>query len=87
MVPSYTGSSPYLLMTKYNDYYGIGGGTGLNKMAVLDPDATETDPVTGATVMKEVLTILGPTPDPRVRASRSGASTPGRWTRPRIRSW
>jgi uncharacterized protein (TIGR03437 family) len=61
MVPSYTGASDYLLMTKYNDYYEA-GGTGLNKLAILDPEATETDPVTGATVMKEILTILGPTP-------------------------
>jgi hypothetical protein len=61
MVPSYTGTSSYLLMTKYNDYASA-GGTGLNKIAVLDPNATETDPATRATVMKEVLTILGPTP-------------------------
>ena len=33
-------------------------------MAILDPNATEHDPVLSATlVMKEVLTILGPTPD------------------------
>jgi uncharacterized protein (TIGR03437 family) len=61
MVPSYTGSSSYLLMTKYNDY-ADSGGTGLNRIAVLDPDATEKEPLTGAAVMKEVLTILGPTP-------------------------
>ena len=62
MVPSYSGKSPYLLMTKYNNYLE-GGGNGLNKIAVLDPDATETDPVTGASVMREVLTIAGVTPD------------------------
>lgn len=61
MVPSYTGGSTYLLMTKYNDYYEA-GGTGLNKLAILDPDTTETDPVTGVTVMREILTILGATP-------------------------
>ena len=51
-------------MTKYNNYsdYGI-GGNGSNKIAVLDPMCTEVDPVTGATVMKEILTIVGPTPN------------------------
>ncbi len=61
-VPSYTGTSSYLILTKYNNYAGIGTGNGQNKLAVLDPNnLTETDPVTGATVMGEVLTILGPT--------------------------
>jgi len=64
MVSSYHGSSPYLLMTKYNDYSDSGiGGSGSNKIAILDPRNTEIDPVTGATVMNEVLTILGPTPN------------------------
>jgi len=63
-VPSYTGRSGYLILTKYNNYIGINTGNGQNKVAVLDPNATETDPVTGATVMAEVLTILGPTPAP-----------------------
>lgn len=62
MVPSYTGSSSYLLMTKYNDYAGSAGGTGLNRIAILDPNATEFDPVNGNPVMNEILTILGPTP-------------------------
>jgi hypothetical protein len=64
LVSSYQGSSSYLLMTKYNNYsdYGI-GGNGSNKIAVLDPMCTEVDPVTGATVMKEILTIVGPTPN------------------------
>lgn len=64
MVPSYTGTSAYLLMTKYNNYADIGTGNGENKIAILDPHATETDPITGVTVMNEVLTILGPTPNP-----------------------
>ena len=63
MVPSYQGTSAYLLMSKYNHYLGQ-GGDGQNKIAILDPNATQTDPVTRATVMKEVLTIVGPTPDP-----------------------
>jgi uncharacterized protein (TIGR03437 family) len=62
MVPSYTGTSPYLLMTKYNDYADA-GGTGMNKIAILDPNATETYTLTGTAVMNEVLTILGPTPN------------------------
>jgi hypothetical protein len=62
-VPSYAGTSQYLLMSKYNNYGGI-GGDGLNKVAVLDPFASQLDPQTGATVMREVLTIVGPTPDP-----------------------
>jgi len=60
MVPSYKGTSSYLLMTKYNDYADA-GGTGLNKIAILDPSATETYTLTGTQVMNEVLTILGPT--------------------------
>lgn len=63
MMPDYAGPSSYLLMTKYNNYAGIGTGDGQNKIAILDPNATMTDPVTGATVMNEVRTIVGPTPD------------------------
>ena len=63
LVASYTGSSTYLLMTKYNNYAGSSGGDGVNKIAILDPQASETDPISGTTVMKEVLTIAGPTPD------------------------
>lgn len=63
MVPSYTGTSPYLLMTKYNNYKGL-GGDGVNKLAVLDPNTLMVDPITGQQVMQEVLTIAGVTPDP-----------------------
>jgi hypothetical protein len=62
MVPSYTGQSSYLLMTKYNDYVEA-GGSGLNRLAILDPNAAAIDPVTGLRVMREVLTVAGPTPD------------------------
>jgi hypothetical protein len=62
MVPSYHGSSPYLLMTKYNNYAGA-GGDGVNRLAILDPANQMTDPISGALVMKEILTIAGPTPD------------------------
>ena len=65
LVPSYTGTSTYLLMTKYNNYGGVGTGDGHNRIAILDPNATENDPIIPTTkVMKEVLTILGVTPDP-----------------------
>src|SRR5262249_9604940 len=66
MVPSYAGSSPYLLMTKYNNYAGAGSGDGHNRIAILDPNATENYPVSGnpnMLAMDEVLTILGVTPD------------------------
>ena len=64
MVPSYTGASPYLLAQKYNNYRGVGTGDGLNRMAVLDPRASQADPVVpGVQVMREVLTILSPTQD------------------------
>ncbi len=63
MVPSYGGTSPYLLLTKYNNYAGVGSGDGQNKLAILDPHAAETDPITGAAVMNEILTVLGPTPN------------------------
>jgi hypothetical protein len=65
MVPSYSGGSPYLLMTKYNYYAGAGAGSdGVNKIAILDPNAGHLDLNTGAVVMNEVLTIAGVTPDP-----------------------
>jgi hypothetical protein len=64
MVPSYTGPSTYLLAQKYNNYRGVGTGDGLNRMAVLDPKTSQADPVIPAIqVMREVLTILAPTPD------------------------
>ena len=63
MVPQYQGSSSYLLLIKYNDYAGA-GGTGVNRMAIVDPNnLTQIDPLTGGTVMKEILTIAGVTPD------------------------
>jgi hypothetical protein len=65
-VPFYTGASSYLLFTKYNDYAGIDGGTGVNRMAVLDPNATMVEPhasSNGQLVMQQILTVTGPTPD------------------------
>ena len=64
MVPSYTGNSTYLITTKYNNYGRVGSGDSMNRVAVLDPNAVQADFISGNPVMKEVLTILGPTPDP-----------------------
>ncbi len=63
LVSSYHGNSSYLLMTKYNNY-ADSGGNGVNKIAILDPNDSMTDPISGAQVMKQILTIAGPTPDP-----------------------
>jgi hypothetical protein len=64
MVPSYTGASTYLLAQKYNNYVGVGSGTGLNQLAVLDPRGSQADAILPSLqVMREVLTILGPTLD------------------------
>ncbi len=67
LVPSYTGSSSYLVLTKYNNYAGAGSGNGVNQLAVLDPNGQQRDEYSAAavTVMKEVLTIAGVTPDPQ----------------------
>ena len=65
MLPSYTGASSYLLFSKYNNYAG-GDGNGINRIALLDPNATQVDPHStagGLKEMREVLTIIGPTPD------------------------
>lgn len=65
MVPGYSGSSKYLITTKYNNYARAGSGDSRNKVAVLDPNATQADAIAPAvTVMKEVQTVLGLTPDP-----------------------
>lgn len=64
-VPSYTGTSPYLLFCKYNDYL-FQDGKGVNRVALLDPNATQIDPhdsSTGLLEMREVLTVIAPTPD------------------------
>lgn len=63
MLPQYTGPSSYLLLTKYNNYWS-GGGDGLNRLGVFDPNVSMIDPISGATVMNAVIHVLGPTPDP-----------------------
>jgi hypothetical protein len=74
MVPSYNGSSSYLLFTKYNNYAdgGSDSGDGVNRIALLDPNATEVDAhasSNGMLVMREVLTVIGPTADASLRSS------------------
>ena len=60
-VPGYHGTSPYLLVSKYNNYLGIGPhGDGHNEVAVLDPRSSQKDPYANARVMKAVQTVLSP---------------------------
>src|SRR5205085_3906070 len=64
MVPSYRGTSSYLIMTKYNNYAGgcCDFADGVNKIAILDPFATQVETHAssgGLPVMKEILTIAG----------------------------
>lgn len=66
MVPSYTGSSTYLIFSKYNNYANVGDGNGINRIALLDPNATQTDfhpTANGLVEMREVMTVIGMTPD------------------------
>jgi hypothetical protein len=71
MVSSYTGTSPYLIFCKYNNYanaeVGSGGGNGINRIAILDPFATQPDPNNDPNpslpVMKEIMTCASPSPD------------------------
>ena len=65
LVPSYTGSSSYLLFCKYNDY-PFQDGSGVNRVALLDPNSTQIDPhssAPGLVEMREVLTVIAPTRD------------------------
>jgi hypothetical protein len=64
-VPRYHGTSPYLLVTKYNNYYDTGlHGNGHNKVAVLDPRSSQKDPYANVRTMKAVQTILSPVHEP-----------------------
>jgi hypothetical protein len=65
MVPAYTGSAAYLIFTKYNNY-ALSDGDGVNRIALLDPNATQIDPhisAAGLVEMREVLTVIGPATD------------------------
>ena len=62
LIAGYSGSSSYLILTKYNNYAGAGTGDGVNKVAVLDPNVTMPDPIVSSVlVMKEVITVTGVT--------------------------
>ncbi len=72
MVPNYTGPSSYLIFSKYNYYGGLGGGDGVNRIALLDPNVTQIDghpSASGLVEMREVMTIMGVTPDPEYYGS------------------
>jgi hypothetical protein len=64
MLPQYSGTSGYLLALKYNSYAGIGSGDGQHRVAIVDPNATQADRFVNTQVMREVITVLGPTPEP-----------------------
>jgi hypothetical protein len=65
-VPGYHGTSPYLLVSKYNNYLGLPpSGDGRNRVAVLDPRASQRDPYSRVRVMKAVQTVLAPLHPPR----------------------
>lgn len=60
-VSGYTGHSSYLLLSKYNNYYGAGpGGDGENEIALLDPHAAAPDEYSDVDVMAEVSSVLSP---------------------------
>ena len=61
MVPGYSGPASYLVAVKYNNYEGAGTGDGANRLAVLDPVTSQLDAYSPRAVMREVITILGPT--------------------------
>ena len=66
MLPGYAGTASYLLFSKYNNYAAAGDGDGINRLALLDPSATQIDPHPGANrlvEMREVLTVIACTPD------------------------
>jgi hypothetical protein len=59
-VPLYHGTSPYLLVSKYNNYLIGPHGDGRNRVAVLDPRASQKDPYANVQTMKAVQTVLSP---------------------------
>ena len=73
MVPSYTGASSYLILSKYNNYADFSAGDGKNKLAILDPNQTQADALLGTPVMKEVMTLLGVTSDMASHPDKPGS--------------
>lgn len=73
-VPSYRGTSPFLIFSKYNNYAtvvtGSSGGDGVNQVALLDPYASQldlrNDGDPSLQVMREILVMAGPTPDTEI---------------------
>ncbi|AIE83860.1 hypothetical protein [Fimbriimonas ginsengisoli] len=61
-VKAYHGTSKYLILAKYNNYAGA-GGDGANRVAILDPNASAVESISGVTTMKEVISVLGATKD------------------------
>jgi hypothetical protein len=59
-VPSYAGSSSYLLVSKYNNYLIGPHGDGRMEIALLDPHAAQRDRFSRVQVMREVRTVLAP---------------------------
>jgi hypothetical protein len=52
-------------VSKYNNYFGIGPhGNGHNRVALIDPRASQKDPFARARVMRAVHTVLSPVRDP-----------------------
>ena len=66
MLPLYAGQSAYLLLMKSNSYGGIGLGDGRHRVAIVDPKDRQPDAFSSATVMREVISVLGPTPSSEV---------------------
>ena len=60
-VPGYHGTSPYLLVSKYNNYIDTRPhGNGHNEVAVLDPRSSRKDPYANVRTMKAVEIVLSP---------------------------
>ncbi len=68
-IANYGTTSPYLVLTKYNDYAGWNKGQGINRVAILDPNKTSLDSISGQQLMKEVITVVGVTPDAEFTAT------------------
>jgi hypothetical protein len=67
MLPQYRGASDYLLVMKNNSYEGVGTGDGQHLVSIVDPNASQADRFApSVTVMQELISVLGPTPDDSV---------------------